>query len=114
MSHHSSKVLIVFYSLTGNTKRIAEKIREKTGGDLFEIETVSTYPAEYSALTEEAKRELQAGDLPALKKSPPDLSPYGLILVGGPVWRYTVSTWSCVLKDNLTSPGKKGRQFCTH
>lgn len=114
MSHHSSKVLIVFYSLTGNTKRIAEKIREKTGGDLFEIETVSTYPAEYSALTEEAKRELQAGDLPALKKSPPDLSPYGLILVGGPVWWYTVSTPVMRFLKDTDFSGKKAANFCTH
>ena len=35
----SAKVLVVYYSLTGNTKSIAEIIREKTGGDVFEIET---------------------------------------------------------------------------
>ena len=29
--------MIIYYSLTGNTKYIAEKIREKTGGDVFEI-----------------------------------------------------------------------------
>ncbi|HET6488636.1 MAG TPA: hypothetical protein VFG28_02650, partial [Syntrophales bacterium] len=51
------KMLIIYYSHTGNTKYIAEKIKEKTGGDLFEIQTVRTYPSQYSALTEEAKRE---------------------------------------------------------
>ncbi|MCX5905901.1 MAG: hypothetical protein NTY64_01590 [Deltaproteobacteria bacterium] len=50
---------IIYYSHTRITKSIAEKIREKTGGDVFEIETVRTYPSEYTALTEEAKRELQ-------------------------------------------------------
>ena len=29
----STRVLIIYYSLSGNTKSIAEKIREKTGGD---------------------------------------------------------------------------------
>ncbi len=78
--------MIIYYSLTGNTKSIAEKIRKKTGGDVFEIQTVRAYPPEYSATTEEAKRELQTGDLPALKKNPPDMSSYDLILVGSPVW----------------------------
>ena len=114
MNEHNSKVLIVFYSLTGNTKSIAEKIREKTGGDLFEIETVKTYPAEYSALIEEAKRELQKGDLPILKKSSPDLSKYDLILVGGPVWWYTVSTPVMSFLKNADFSDKKVSAFCTH
>jgi flavodoxin len=108
------KMLIIYFSHTGNTKYIAEKIREKTGGDVFEIETVKTYPAEYSALTEEAKRELQAGDLPALKKNPPDMSSYDLILVGGPVWWYTVATPVMSFLRQADFAGKKVSAFCTH
>ena len=109
-----TKMLIIYYSFSGNTKYIAEKIREKTGGDVFEIETVKTYPAEYSALTEEAKRELQAGDLPALKKNPPDMSSYDLILVGGPVWWYTVATPVMSFLRQADFAGKKVSAFCTH
>ncbi len=109
-----TKMLIVYYSFSGNTKYIAEKIREKTGGDVFEIETVKTYPSEYSALTEEAKRELQAGDLPALKKNPPDMSSYDLILVGGPVWWYTVATPVMSFLRQADFAGKKVSAFCTH
>lgn len=109
-----TKMLITYYSLTGNTKYIAEEIRKKTGGDVFVIETVKTYPAEYSALTEEAKRELQAGDLPALKKGPPDMSSYGLILVGSPVWWYTVSTPVMSFLKQADFAGKKVSAFCTH
>jgi flavodoxin len=108
------KMLIIYYSHTGNTKYIAEKIREKTGGDVFAIETVKTYPAEYSALTEEAKRELQAGDLPGLKKNPPDMSSYDLILVGGPVWWYTVATPVMSFLRKADFAGKKVSAFCTH
>ena len=56
----AKKVLAIYYSLAGNTKSVAEKIRKKTGGHVFGIETVRTYPPEYSSTTEEAKRELQA------------------------------------------------------
>ncbi len=110
----NTKVLIIYYSLTGNTKSIAEKIWKKTGGDVFVIETVKTYPSEYSALTEEAKRELQEGDLPALKKSPPDMSSYDLVLVGSPVWWYTVSTPVMSFLRQADFAGKKVSAFCTH
>ncbi len=114
MGKHDAKVLIVFYSLTGNTKSVAKELQNKTGGDLFEIETVKTYPSDYSELIEEAKRELQNNDLPVLKKSAPDLSRYDLILVGSPVWWYTVSTpvMSLLKQANLT--GKRVSIFCTH
>ena len=107
-------MLIIYYSLTGNTKYIAEQIRRKTRGDVFEIETVKTYPGEYSTLTEEAKRQLQTGDLPALKKSPPDMSSYDLIFVGSPVWWYTVSTPVMSFLRQADFAGKKFSAFCTH
>jgi flavodoxin len=110
----NKKVLIVYYSHTGSTKSIAEAIRQKTGGDVFEMETVRTYPSEYTALTEEAKRELTTGDLPALKKGPPDMSPYDLIVVGGPVWWYTVSTPVMRFLKEADFAGGKVAAFCTH
>lgn len=110
----STKVLVVYYSLSGNTKSIAEMIREKTGGEGFEIETVKNYPAGYSECIEEAKRELQTRDLPALKKSPPDMSSYDLILVGSPVWWYTVSTPVMRFLNQADFAGKKVSAFCTH
>ena len=110
----STKVLVVYYSLTGNTKSIAEMIQEKTGGDVFEIETVRSYPDDYSECIEEAKRELQTRELPALKKSPPNMSSYDLILVGSPVWWYTVSTPVMRFLTQANFAGKKVSAFCTH
>jgi flavodoxin len=110
----STKVLVVYYSLTGNTKSIAEMIRGKTGGDIFEIETVKKYPADRPGTTKEAKMELEKGELPALKKSPPDMSSYDLILVGSPVWWYTVSTPVMRFLTQANFAGKKVSAFCTH
>lgn len=106
-----TQVMITYYSLTGNTKSIADKIRKKTRSDMFEIQTVKTYPTDYSALSEEAKRELQSGDLPALKKSPPDLSSYDLILVGSPVWWHTVSAPVMSFLDRRTSQVRRLEPF---
>ncbi len=109
-----TKVLVVYYSLTGNTKSIAEMMQKKTGADVFEIETVKNYPADYAGTVKEAKRELETGELPALKKSPPDMSSYDLILVGNPVWWYTVSTPVMSFLKQADFAGKKVSAFCTH
>ena len=108
------KVLIVYYSKTGNTDYIAQKLQKKTGADIFRLETVKAYPAENPARTQVPKKELETGRLPALKKLPSNLSSYDLILVGTPVWWYTVSTpvMSFLKQANLN--GKTVAVFCTH
>ena len=108
------KVLVVYYSNSGNTKAVAEKLQAKTGADVYRLETVRTYPAEHKALTDEAKRELEENDLPALKGALPDMSSYDLILVGGPVWWYTVATPVMQFLDQADFAGKKTAAFCTH
>ena len=78
-----SKNLILYYSREGenyweggtlrnlekgNTQYVAEFIRDAVGGDLFRIETVQDYPAEYKACTEAAMKEQKAGARPELKE----------------------------------------------
>ena len=61
------KPLIVYFSWGGNTRVVANQIKELTGGDLFEAQTVKSYPKEYRATTEQAKNELNSNARPALK-----------------------------------------------
>ena len=77
-----AKNLIIYYSRKGqnyvngsirnlskgNTEICAEFIQKAVGGDLFEIETVRTYDADYMKCIEEAKAELRAKARPELKK----------------------------------------------
>ena len=51
------KVLIVYFTQTSNTEKVAEFIHQSVGGDLVKLETVQTYPSVYSELTEYAKNE---------------------------------------------------------
>ena len=51
----------------GNTETVAEFIRDAVGGDLFQIETVKEYPADYFACIEEAQAEGRANARPELK-----------------------------------------------
>ena len=51
------KVLIAYYSQTGNTEQIAKLIQNTVGGDLLAIEPVSPYPDDYDTLTTQAKKK---------------------------------------------------------
>lgn len=112
MSHtpFPQKTLIVFYSLSGVTRRIAEILQSKTQADMVEIETLRTYTSDHN----EPKKELDTGQLPELKSPPPDMSGYDLILVGGPVWWYTVATPVMRFLQQADFQGKKVAAFCTH
>lgn len=108
------KVLVMYFSLTGNTIPVAEKLQELTGGDLYRIETVHAYPVERPARTEVPKKELDSGIWPELKNPLPDYSAYDCILIGGPVWWYTVSTPLRSVLQNSDFAGKKVAPFVTH
>lgn len=114
IDRQQKKILIVFYSQSGVTRRIAEMLQSRTHADMYEIETIRTYPTQQPAVYDEPKKELETGQLPALKREPPDMSAYDLVLVGGPVWWYTVSTPIMRFLQLADFKGKKTAAFCTH
>lgn len=63
----SGKVLVAYFSHSGNTREVARQISEATGGDLFEIVPATPYPTEYRAVVDQGKKEIEAGVRPALK-----------------------------------------------
>ena len=82
------KILIAFFSWGGNTKSIAEKIRNLVGGDMFRIETVISYPKDYNEVAYGiGKKQYEQGIKPKLKNNG-DISRYDEIFLGTPVWWY--------------------------
>lgn len=80
------KILVAYYSYSGNTGAVAKQIAEATGATLFEITTSHSYPQEYNALTAQAKKELQAKFMPPLTSRVEDMAQYDLVFVGSPNW----------------------------
>ena len=72
------KVLVAYFSHSGNTREMARQIAEATNGDLFEIVPQSAYPAQYDAVMAQAKREIGRGYRPALKGRLPDIGAPGI------------------------------------
>ena len=64
------KMLVAYFSHSGNTRTVAEQIREATGADIFEIEPAAAYPTNYQAVVDQAKKEVNSGFKPALKSKP--------------------------------------------
>lgn len=62
---------------------MAEFIKKAVGADLFEVETVKEYSADYMICIDEAKKELRENARPELKKYLADISQYDNIVVAG-------------------------------
>ena len=107
------KTLIVFYSLTGGTKRIAEMVQEKTGSDLCEVKTQRTYDPDMWKAWDEAQKETASGLLPKLAGQLPDLAGYDCIILGGPVWGWTISNPLLAYIKQSDFTGKKVAAFWT-
>ena len=65
---------------------MARVIQRTIGGDLYEIETVKPYPADYRETTKVARAELAKEARSAIKNPLPDFSAYCAVLIGHPIW----------------------------
>lgn len=63
-----NKILVAYFSWSGNTQYVAEQIAKQTGGTLFRIEPVKPYPTEYTPCTEVAKKERRTMPVPPSKQ----------------------------------------------
>lgn len=123
-----AKNLIIYYSrkgenyvggsvknlAKGNTEIVAEFIQKAVGGDMFEIETVKEYSADYMKCTEEAKAELHENARPELKQYLDDISDYDNVFVCGPCWWGTYPCAVFTQLERLDFSGKTVFPVMTH
>lgn len=86
-----SKILIAYYSWSGNTKELANYIKKEVGGDLFEIVPEKPYPDLYQLVVEQAKKEIKEGYKPPLKYKLESIDFYNIVFIGTPNWWSTVA-----------------------
>ena len=98
----------------GNTEVVAGMIQKVVGGDLFEIDTVKPYPADYTACTEVAQEELRCNARPELKNYLESLAGYDTIFVGFPNWWGTCPMAVFTFLEHYDLTGKKIIPFCTN
>lgn len=114
MDTQNAKILIAYYSYSGNTKEVAEAIQKEIGGDLFEIKAEGTYPDEYRPMTEQAKKEIDAGFRPKLTTSVADMAQYDIVFIGSPNWWGTITPQVSSFLESYDLSGKTVIPFVTH
>lgn len=119
------RVLVAFFSRTGenfevgviekgNTHIVAEQIAEITHADkIFEIQTVTPYPADYQEMTKVAKEEKASSARPLLATHMEDMAAYDVIFLGYPIWYQDLPMPVYTFLESYDFTGKTIIPFCT-
>lgn len=108
------KTLVAFFSYSGTTKRLAEKISDMKNIDLLEIDTIKKYQSDYRRLLEESETEKKQNARPELKKVNINLEDYDTVILGYPNWYNTCPMVILTFLETYDMSGKVIAPFCTH
>lgn len=112
-----TRVAVIYFSCTGNTRTAAERIRDLTGADLIELVPEQPYTSQDLDYNDESCRANQEQKDPAARPriagQPLDLSQYGTIYLGYPIWQGTAPRIINTFLDSYDLTGKTIRPFCT-
>ncbi len=109
------KNLIIYYSYTGNTKKIANIIKDKLpNSDIAEIKTKIPYSSDYNSVVSQGKKEVKKGFMPEILPIDIDINSYENIIIGSPVWWYTFAPAILTFLNNYNLSGKKIYPFITN
>ena len=111
-----SKNLVLYFSVYGTAKRVAEEIARQTGADIQEIVPLVPYDSDrnhYNALARLAKKEHDEDMRPEIK-NPIRLNGYDNIFIGYPMWWYTFPMILYTLFDQYDFSGRTIIPFNTH
>lgn len=107
------KVLVVYFSETGNTQKLAKLISDEVGGDFRRIETVKPYPTGQE-LFDYTKNERDEDARPELKDLEVNMDDYDVVFVGYPIWWYTLPMPIYTFFDKYDFDNKIIVPFNTH
>jgi len=111
-----SNILVTYFSASGVTKNVAQKIANDNGYDLFEIVPEEIYtPADLDWTDKNSRSTLEMNDKsfrPSIVESV-DVSDYDTIVIGFPVWWYTAPTIINTFIESVDLSGKTIKAFCT-
>ena len=105
--------LILYYSQTGATEKVAQELQKVLGADMEAIELENPYTGTYAETIERVGKERESGNLPELKPLKADLSKYDVIYLGYPIWFGTYALPISSLVKEYNFEGKKIVTFCT-
>ena len=107
------KVLVSYFSASGVTKEVANKINNIIHGDLFEIEPSIKYTKEdLDWMDKNSRSSLEMSDLnsrPSIKNKIENINLYDKVIIGFPVWWYTAPT---IINTFIEENNLMGKEVC--
>lgn len=86
------KVLVAYFSATGTTAVVAEKLAKVTGGELFEIKPAQPYSeADLDWRNNQSRSSVEMADMnsrPEIASKVENMSQYNVVFIGFPIWWY--------------------------
>jgi flavodoxin len=110
----SSKSLVVYYSQTGATKKLAEIFQKAKNADVFEIATVTPYPSTYDSTIAAVGAQRESKQWPALVNAKADLAKYDTVYLGYPIMFGSFAPPVYTFLDSNDLSGKVVVPFCTY
>ena len=110
----SASVNVDGSNVSGNAQLLAEMAQKATGGDVFFIETVEKYPAEYRGTTDQAKTEQNDDARPELSAHVENMEAYDTIVLIYPNWWGTLPQPVFTFLEEYDFSGKTILPLCTH
>lgn len=113
---HGSKTLVAYFSGTGTTQRVANRIAEVLGTDIYRIEAAEPYASnpydDSNRIQNEAYNDLRpaVGNLPSAE----DIARYDTIFVGSPCWWHQPAMVVCTFLESFDLTGKVIVPFFTY
>ena len=110
----NDKILIAYFTWSGNSKKIAKQISEQIGSDVFEVVPEKSYPEDYRKCTEQAQAELKKQERPKLKTKVENFSKYKTVILVYPNWWSTIPMPIASFLESYDFAGKTLIPICTH
>ncbi len=112
-----SKALVAFFSASGVTKKLSEKLANAIGADLFEIVPEQLYTdADLNWRDKQSRSSVEMNDRscrPAITSKIDDMSGYDVVFVGFPVWWYREPSIIDTFAESYDFSGKTIVPFAT-
>ena len=113
----NAKTLVAYFSSTGNTAKVAEKLAKVVDGDLFEIKPEQVYTdADLNWRNERSRSSIEMNDKtsrPAIANKVADMSQYDTVFVGFPIWWGREPSIIDTFMESYDFAGKKVIPFVT-
>lgn len=110
---YAQKKLVLYYSETGTTKTVAEELQKQLNADIESIEAVEPYSGDFQATIQRGQREMQNGEVPAIKPLKKKIADYDIIFLGYPIWFGTYAMPIATIVKENDFAGKTIVPFCT-